>query len=59
MLRPVRQMTYPTEMVQEGVDEVLGLAHLDAQPPWPLGQAPGGKAIDDAISHPLGLLTLL
>ena len=52
----MRQMTHPTEVVQEGGDEVLGLAYLNA---WPLGQPPGRKAIDDAVSHPLGLLTLL
>ncbi len=28
--RPMRQVTYPTEMVQEGGDEVLGLAHMNA-----------------------------
>ena len=57
--RPIRQVTHPTEMVQEGGDKVLGLPHLDAEPPWPLGQPPGRKAIDDAVSDPLGLLTLL
>ncbi len=29
-VKVMRQVTYPTEMVQEGGDEILGLAHLDA-----------------------------